>query len=235
MTALPTIAQAEPILQLYVEGGSYDADTQTWVVSTAQGQSTTVWVIGNVGGNGGQGTISDVNLAVAYDHGTTTPAITLTSTTTGSSSFVDNSTSAAATLTQTVTNGSAPTLANGASLAGHGIYGAGTDWQEFSLGNFTLRDSPIADFQNAFPTTNGALVGQINAYDITFSGTGTFHLDAYGAIRNGRQVRFAPFSHDAEITSTHAVPELAGGATGGSALALLLGSVMLVGTRRRRA
>ena len=45
---------AIPLLQLYIDGGSYDAATETWVISQS---SFDLWVIGNINGVGGKGTL----------------------------------------------------------------------------------------------------------------------------------------------------------------------------------
>jgi hypothetical protein len=61
-------AHAIPILQLYLEGGEYDQNTESWVLeASSQGDPFRIWAIGNVDGPGGKGTIYDVRLAIAYD------------------------------------------------------------------------------------------------------------------------------------------------------------------------
>ena len=62
---IPT-AGAVPLLQLYVEGGTYDAGTESWVLGYTS-DPIRLWVIGNVAGPGSQGTIYDTKLAIAYD------------------------------------------------------------------------------------------------------------------------------------------------------------------------
>ena len=55
-----------PALQLYLEGGTYDDATDSWVLTPAGssgGAPFRIWTIGNVGS---KGTISDVRLSVAY-------------------------------------------------------------------------------------------------------------------------------------------------------------------------
>ena len=63
-------------------------------------------------------------------------------------------------------------MTGGKSLANHGTYGDGWEWQEFLLGDFTLSDSPIADFFDVFPTV-GVADGQINVYEIVIDGIKT--------------------------------------------------------------
>jgi hypothetical protein len=100
-----------------------------------------------------------------------------------------------------------PLLGDGSALPSHGEYGADTWWQEYSLGDYTSSDSPMADFIDAFPTTLYAGAGQINVYEISVSGyTGVVHFDLYNHVqaRNKIKYKFAPFSHDAEVG---AIPE----------------------------
>ena len=63
-------ANAVPILQLYLEGATYDFATESWVLApggSSGGDPFRLWAIGNVAGPGGAGTISDVRLSIAYD------------------------------------------------------------------------------------------------------------------------------------------------------------------------
>ena len=195
-------ASAVPTLQLYLEGSTYDAGTETWILD-GTADIARLWVIGNVAGPGGAGMISDVRLAVAYDAIGVTPTIQLNSSTTGGyGGFTDPSTPATPTLNHTETGGGIPQLTDGSDLPSHGIYGAGTDWQEFLLGDFTETDSPIADFIDVFPTDMTLNAGQINVYEISVSGVGEpilLHFDAYDSVQGTTKARsvFAPFSHDA--------------------------------------
>ncbi len=193
-------ALAEPMLQLYLEGGSYDVATETWVVD-AGGSPLRLWVIGNTSSPRGN-IIEDVKLSIAYASGET-PSFTLTGSTTGDyGSFSDPSTAADPTYLRTVTDGSVPLLSDGTPLAPHGVFGEGTAWQEFSLGDFTLQDSPIADFIDAFPSPT-AKMGQINVYEILVEGASVVHFDTYNHIQGANSALFAPFSHDG---GTGAVP-----------------------------
>jgi hypothetical protein len=101
-------------------------------------------------------------------------------------------------------------LGDGSALPSHGIYGAATDWQEWSLGDFTLTDSPVADFINAFPTTAAAGKGQISAYDVHVAADSSvaLHFDLYDHVGSANHVKFsfAPFSHDAQGESQN-LPE----------------------------
>jgi hypothetical protein len=219
MTVVLSIAGAafaEPTLQLYLQGGTYDAATETWVIPDA-GSPLRLWVIGNTS----QGDILDVKLSAAYAAGET-PTLTLTGSTTGGyGGFSDPSTAAAPTYLQTVTDGSSPLLWDGGSLPSHDIFGPGTVWQEFALGDFTLNDSAIADFMGSLPAP-GNTMGQINVYDITVSGASVVHFDAYDHIAGSTHAVFAPFSHDGQT-----VPEPA------AALLVLIG-IGTIGLLRRR-
>jgi hypothetical protein len=239
--AAPGSAFALPVLQVYIEGGTYDNTTDTWTLDTAgtgSGGTARVWVIGNVSGEGGKGAISDVNMVISYDAQIGTPGVTLSGSTTGGYGGVtDPSTAADGSHVQTVSDGSSPTFSDGSDLPSHGVFGSGREWQQFALGDFTLSDSAIGDFAVNFPSTLSANAGQINVYDISFSGyNGPFHFDVYGdtGVGTRREKHWAaPFSHDGEATFTQ-VPEISGGADATSALTLLFGALALVLTPRRR-
>jgi hypothetical protein len=195
-------AAAIPTLQLYIEGGTYDGSEESW---NFPGHQFRLWAIGNLSGPGGtNGTpITNVRLSAVYDNPGSPVTITITPTLIGGGGqyggFTDPSLPGAPTLLQTVTNGSTPLIGGSSSLPGHGEYGAGKAWQEFSLGNFTLSDSQVADFVNAFPLAGLQPGAQINAYDITVTGADA-HFDLYGQITdsNGRVSYIsAPSSHDA--------------------------------------
>jgi hypothetical protein len=192
---------AVPELQLYVEGGTYDTVSETWI---ATGDPLKIWAIGNVAGEGGKGAISDVKLSIAYDGSLAPPTITFTPGTTGGYlGFVDLSTPLMPTYLQTVTDGSSPIMGDGGSLPSHGIFGSGVSWQEFLLGDFTLTDSPIADFGGPLPPAPGSPnEGQVNVYTIDVGDfEGLLHLDLYNSYwseKHGEVSIKAPFSHDAE-------------------------------------
>jgi hypothetical protein len=208
-------ALAIPEIQLYVEGASFDASTQTWVTNS---DNFKLWVIGNVGA---KGTIFDIHIAAAYLTGEV-GTITLTSTTT--SLLADGSTPQDPTVNASVgADGTTPVMDDGSDLPSHGTYGAGTSFKQFDLGDFTLTDSPVGDFSGALPFPNTfPSSGQINAYDVSITGYSMVHFDAFNHIAAKNQVMSlkAPFSHDANTT---AVPEpasllLLGLGIGGSAL-----------------
>ncbi len=227
------IAQADPVLQLYLEGATYNTNTESWELQSPPGSSSgnpfRLWVIGNVDGPGGHGTINNVRLAVAYDATDSAPLVSLTPTTTGGlGGFFDPSTPINASLLQTVTDGSSPILGNGRALPPHGIYGQGVHWQEFGLGDFELTDSPVADFISSFPDAPDVGRGQINVYDISvLNGSGmSLHFDVYNTIEGSNHARFAPFSHDAD-GDTNIVPAPAAG------MLAMVGFAMIGSIRKR--
>jgi hypothetical protein len=206
---LTPMAHAVPILQLYIEGSTYDAGSETWVLDPADGPFR-LWVIGNVDGEGGKGLIEAVRLSVAYDIADAPTIILTPGSTGGYGGFTDPSIAGAAAYLQTVADGSSPILSDGGSLPDHGIFGAGTAWQEFALGDFALTDSPIGDFISSFPLPGGGNEGQINVYEVSVSGTDLVHFDAYDHYYDNRGdavAKFAPFSHDGEGGDNPPVPE----------------------------
>ncbi len=210
--AVSTPCYAIPALQIYLEGATYDSDSETWVASGSD--TLRLWVIGDVGS---VGTIADVKLSVAYD-AAFTPTFTFTPSQTGGYlGYTDATTPVAPTYTQTQVvvdaSGPFPLLGDGSSLPPHDVFLPGTAWQEFSLGDFASTDSAIADFtadsSDSLVPQTGDKSGQINVYDITITGVPsgfTVHFDAYDHYTTGTSVKykFAPLSHDGETTT---VPE----------------------------
>ena len=207
-----SIASAEPTLQLYIEGASYDPVTETWThtpAGSSSGEPFRLWVIAKTAGK----TIENVRLAASYsidaeDGGYPTDPldvqITLTPSTTGGlNGFTDPSLSPTPTFVQYVDDGSSPVLGDGRSLPNHGQFGDGIVWQEFLLGDMGLADSPIADFIDSFPDP-GNKMGQINVYDVVIQSSILHplevHFDVYDTIvgKNKAKSVFAPFSHDGE-------------------------------------
>lgn len=50
---IPISAGALPLLQLYVEGATYDDTHESWVFEPSGSDPIRLWVIGNVAGSGG--------------------------------------------------------------------------------------------------------------------------------------------------------------------------------------
>lgn len=204
-----------PLLQLYVEGANYDDVSDTWTLTSTD--PLRLWVLGLVGGSEGKGTIFDVKLSIAYAS-TLTPTFSLLSSTTNDyKGYADPSAPVTATFSKTVTDGSAPILGDGSFLPSHGIYGDGTSWQEFKLGDFSLQDSQIGDFMTSAPDASGEKVGQINVYEFSVAGSSVgdvFHFDVYDHIVGGNDFKYinAPFSHDASSSGGSST----GGGSGGT-------------------
>ncbi len=254
LVAASPIAMGYPILQLYLEGGTYDTSTESWYLAppdSSAGEPFRLWVIGNTSW---MGTIHEVRLSMAYsaDYRTYDTygnisrdlVVTFTPTTTGGLyGFTDPSTPGLPELL--IPDGqvnTTPTLGDGKPLPAHGIFGPNTVWQEWLLGDFTLQDSPIGDFIGSVPPPDFNTMGQINVYEIsiTFSDGATahgvwVHFDAYNHVegQNHAFYRFAPFSHDADGDVT-VIPE-PGSLVG--LLGILIGSGALGGRsflRRRK-
>jgi hypothetical protein len=202
-----------PILQIYVEGASYDTTTESWHLVIPPGTtgqaSFRLWVIGNPNP---KGPIYNVRLAIAYDEALRDLSGDLgfslvPSTTGGLGGFTDPSVPSSVSWVQNGGPGTVPTIVGSSRLPPHGVYGPSTVWQEFSLGNFSLKDSPIGDFYQTFPSPT-CTMGQINVYDVSVFHTGrisvegtTLHLDVYGYVKKGGKKLpvFAPFSHDGQV------------------------------------
>lgn len=227
-------ARAAPILQLYVEGSTYNTEHESWVFTPSNGEPIRLWVIGNVDGPGGMGTIVDVKLSVVYEDPGSPVSISLTpGTTEGYGGVADPSIPGDANYIQTVTDGSAPLLGDGSALPSHGVYHEGAVWQEFGLGDFDLTDSPIADFMGSFPDGFTAEAGQINVYEMTVEGALTdLHIDVYNHVMAGNHVKytFAPLSHDAGTGVNDPFPVPEPGALG----LFLVGLMSLAGLMWRR-
>ena len=221
-------------LQLYLEGSTYEPETESWVLAPADssaGGSFRLWAIGNVGGPGGKGEIENVRLVVVYDSSFGELDFSLIGATTGGyGGFADISLPDPLIPAQTefvsdVATGGVPLLGDGKSLPTHGRYVPGKAWQEFYLGDFDQTDSPIADFIDTFPTPDHS-GGQINVYEISVAGAGgaRLHFALHDTAVAKNHAKFAPFSHDVEITPVPAAAWL---------WFALLGGMGVVGAIRR--
>src|SRR6266540_3179779 len=197
-------AMALPVLQLYIEDAVYDPVSETWVLDTTRNNpnwekyvvpGTTIthfrlWTLGDVS-QSDDGAIHNVRLAAVYD-GVDGGYVNLTitpSTTMGYAGFTDPSAPVAPQYLQTVTDGSTPKLSGGSDLPSHGEYGPGKVWQEWALGDFTLKDSPLGDFINSVPEPLQGKMGQINVYDVYeehsyLNGVFPIHFDLYDSIQS---------------------------------------------------
>lgn len=239
LAAVSLSVKAVPVLQLYVEGASYDTEHESWVFAVTDGDPIRLWVIGNISGPGGKGAIEGVKLSIVYpdplpgDSGSAV-SINITPTTTGGfGGFTDPGTPTppAPIHLQTDEAGNIPILYDGKTLATHGVYGDGWEWQEFMLGDFATPDSPGADFIYQFPDPVPGSDFQINAYEITVTGPASdLHFDAYDHVqsKNHAKAVFAPFSHDAGTGINERLPEP------GTLALLALGLFGLYGVSVRR-
>lgn len=202
-------AKAEPVLQLFIQGSSYNSSSETWVYNgNNQNNSFQLWAVVTPGGRV-NGILSDLTLSAVYDATSGPVSIAFTPTTTGGlGGFTDSSTPSTPSFLATGT-GSSPTMPDGSTLATHGEYGTGRTWQTFGLGSFLGTDSPTGDFSGSFPSPSSSNEAQINVYTVTVTGTTAVHFDLFAGdttTRHGRtttQAIFAPFSHDAEGINLH--------------------------------
>ena len=209
---------AIPVLQMYIEGATYDAGSETWITTDTNFK---LWVLGDVGA---VGTIFSVKLLYAYEHGQS-GSVTFTPTTT--SLLTDPSTPSAVGAFTTGTGSPPSPVPNGDPFSPTPNV---TDWAYAPIGDFNLTDSPIGDFISDYPSTFPDH-GQINVYDVTVSGFDWVYFTAYDHYvkKNGDfQYKFVPLSHDAETCCGVNVPEPA-------PLALLgIGLLGLMITSRRK-
>ena len=197
LSSIPLTTQAIPVLQLYAEGSYYDSDMETWIITS---RNFKLWVLGNIVGPGGHGSISDVILTAS---GYGTGSITLTPTTT--SLVTDPSTPDVDPSTPVIDFPVGPLplplykpIPEG--VENHEEYKNANIHLFYRLGDFILTDSPMADFIDTYPTSFTPNAGQINVYDVSVSGFGMVHFDAFDTVEIGQKthVKFAPFSHDAD-------------------------------------
>lgn len=245
VTALAGRATAAPLLQLYIEGADYNQSTDSWEISPAGSSSGTpfrLWVIGNISGPGGKGTIEDVKLSAAYDESVGDVVISLTPSQAGGldvgefQGFTDPSVPNALVYLQGPegTEGTTPLLSDGSPLPPHGEYGPGRVWQEFAVGDLGTADSPAGDFIDTFPEPGDPDSFQINVYEVSVTGDFsehpfTIHWDVYNHVTAGNHAKytFAPFSHDSDADTT-IIPEPASGSL------LAIGLLACLGVHRLR-
>jgi len=198
-------AAAIPALQIYIDGATYDTQSQTWVTTN---NDFDLWVVGDVSQSG---SIYEVKLAVSF-FGLGGGVFTLTPATT--SRVTDPSLPAAPVLLGSGTG-------NHPVLPVHGIFGDPTlhHWENYVLGDFSAQDSPVANFNGSetFPTSFPDH-GQVNVYHVHVEGWNKVHFDAYDHTvdsMNGKETFWkTPGSHDGELplqpTSWGAVKSLYG-------------------------
>ena len=215
--ALTSPAFAIPALQIYIDGSSYDPVTESWITTAS---TFDIWIIGDVGGHA---SIFNVFLSAAT-FTAETGSITLTPTTaSGLPPAGDPSTPGAPVYNGLSADGAIPIKSDGSALATHGVYGPGVRFHEWSLGDFTLTDSPIGDYITSFPAAFPSM-GQVNVYTVTVTGYTAVHFDTYDTIEGKQHSSFGPFSHDGGTL----IPEP------GTWLLLSAGLLGLVGVQVRR-
>lgn len=201
VTALASTSFAFPELQLYIDGATYDAGSQTWVAS---GQNIDLYVIANMD-------LDDVLVSIALDQNEYTSSM--------NPDGIASATFDGSTVINDWTWGDAPLATvdpdpnNLKDLAGHGVY---PSWYaEFNAGNFRVADGGgIGDVEpingTYFDPSAGYLdpantnqLGQFKKFSVSLAGAMSFHFDAYTLNEDGSIQYFAPFSHDAGTTTTH--------------------------------
>ena len=173
----PQPAWAVPDLQLYVEGATWDPQTETWVTASAT-FNLKVLVANH--------TLDGVYVAVAIppDDDPTSGTVKMGP--------------GMGTLVPISTDKGVPIMGNGKPLPGHGIYP--TYFGTYYLGTLVpTAATPVQDMQ---PGGAGgwSTLGHVETIPVTISGFSSVHFDVYNHTAGDMKVRFAPFSHDAEYT-----------------------------------
>ncbi len=192
LLAFASSASAIPLLQIYIEGATYDSVSETWVTNSS---SFDLWVIANTNGPGSKGRLYDVTLVATALEGSLSDM-----TITGSSTSLVTDPSVASDPVADVTG-----IGAHHSLAPHSIFTGSNVWQDFLLGDMMLADSPIGNASppEMFPDLIGGVPNsaQINVYQVELAGEFTsIHFDGFGYYYNAAKNKFtfAPFSHDGE-------------------------------------
>jgi hypothetical protein len=187
-------ALANPKLQLYIPGATYETGSETWVYP---GLEYDLWAIGSV--NNPKDIIQDVKLAAAVKDGQSgTIAIELLEV--NSEDIPDEMVTGSVDSRIAYFEDATPILGDGSSLPPHDIYPS--DYFEFQLGNFLAVEQGIPDFNEDYdpdnPVSSNAW-GQIKKYHVKVTGGYDWvHFDLYDHIIGKNKAVFAPFSHDSD-------------------------------------
>jgi len=202
-------AHAVPALQVYVEGAVYDSVNETWVLDTTTTGGTVTITATNQNGGSPEKDLFGVTMVV--------------------SALEDSAFSATLTGGDGGLNLSASSTAGDSTLLTGGDANNAQSSLAFALGNFTGTSDATVDYVSG----GGNGLGNTQSFVLTlFDLTGTVVIDAYGYDAKGKLV-VAPYSHNGAITTVSDVPELSASGSAPAA-ALLLGSLMLFWSRRRR-
>lgn len=186
-------AYAVPNLQLFIEGGTYDATSETWVIANS---SFNLYVIAaNIEASE---IMEDVRVGMALGFEESFDPNGLVSVDVNGATYNSWSYGYAPFMT-------APGFDPGDDLPKHGVFPAW--YEELSAGDFVpvggIGDvQPDPDYWD--PSVEGYLAGaqaqgQYKVFSITAMGTSYLHFDAYTLNPDGSIQYFAPFSHDAAL------------------------------------
>lgn len=169
---------ALPALQIYIPESVYDTTLETWVITENDFE---VWVVGDTQNFGD---ILNVDLAASVYGASGTVTIT------------PNELGLANPVVDLNPELDRPGYAG---LLNHEEYKNADDHLFWTLGDFTLQDETIQDYQ---PGSTGTSTGEIKKYMVHVTGYEAVHFDAFDHYYTGRGAHqvanyvFAPFSHD---------------------------------------
>ncbi|MEW5925488.1 MAG: choice-of-anchor N protein [Candidatus Zixiibacteriota bacterium] len=183
-------SQAVPNLQLFIDGGTYDAASESWVSTSG---TFDIYVIG------ANEALSSVKVSMALAFAKDDDPNGLASVDVDGSTYDEWIYGYAPIMT-------APDFDPGDDLSKHGIFP--TWFTEFDAGNFGLVGGvgdvqPQPDYYD--PSIDGYMassktLGEYKVFSISATGTAFLHFDAYTLNPDGSIRYFAPFSHDATMT-----------------------------------